>query len=38
MLTRIKQWLEPPHFEGDEDKTNQTRIANTLIIYLARRC
>ena len=34
MLTRIKQWLEPPQFEGDEDKTNQTRIANTLIIYL----
>ena len=34
MLARIKQWLEPPHFEGDEEKTNRTRIANTLIIYL----
>jgi PAS domain S-box-containing protein len=34
MLTQIKRWLEPPHFEGDEDTINQTRIANTLIIYL----
>ncbi len=34
MLIRIKQWLEPPQFEGDEEQTNQTRIANTLILYL----
>lgn len=34
MFARIKRWLEPPVFEDDEDKTNQTRIANTLIIYL----
>jgi PAS domain S-box-containing protein len=34
MLTQIKQWLEPPHFDGEEEKTIQTRIANTLIIYL----
>ena len=34
MLTKIIRWLEPPDFEGDEEQTNQARIANTLIIYL----
>jgi len=34
MLNHIKQWLEPPQFEGDEEQTNQARIANTLILYL----
>lgn len=34
MLNQIAQWLKPPQFEGDEEKTNQTRVANTLILYL----
>jgi PAS domain S-box-containing protein len=34
MLIQIKRWLEPPHFEGDEEKTTQARIANSLIVYL----
>ncbi|MBK8421481.1 PAS domain S-box protein [Candidatus Villigracilis saccharophilus] len=34
MLVSIKRWLEPPSIEGDEEKTIQTRIANTLMLYL----
>ena len=34
MLVSINRWLEPPSFEGDEEKTIQTRIANTLVLYL----
>ncbi len=34
MIKRIRQWLEPPIFEGDEEKTVQARTANTLFIYL----
>jgi len=34
MTTRIKRWLEPPQFDGDEEKTAQARIANSLILYL----
>jgi PAS domain S-box-containing protein/putative nucleotidyltransferase with HDIG domain len=34
MLVSIKRWLAPPSFEGDEEKTIQTRIANTLVLYL----
>jgi PAS domain S-box-containing protein len=34
MLNRIKRWLEAPQFEGDEEKTSQARIANTLIVTL----
>lgn len=35
MFYQIKRWLEPPYFEGDEEKAAQARIANTLIIYLS---
>lgn len=34
MTTWIKRWLEPPQFDGDEEKTAQARIANSLILYL----
>ncbi len=34
MLTKIKRWLEPPHFDGDEEKTDQARVLNTLLINL----
>jgi PAS domain S-box-containing protein len=34
MLNQMKRWLEPPDFEGDEERTSKTRIASTLIIYL----
>jgi uncharacterized membrane protein len=34
MLTRIKRWLEPPLIDGDEEKKEQMRIANTLMVYL----
>ena len=34
MLVSIKRWLEPPSIEGDEEKTIQMRIANTLLHYL----
>jgi len=32
MLSRIKQWLEPPYFNGDEELTAQARALNALII------
>ena len=32
MLTHIKRWLEPPHFEGDEDKARTASILNTLMV------
>ena len=35
MLTHIKQWLEPPHFEGDEEKNRVARLMNTLGLYFA---
>ena len=36
MLTRIRQFLAPPVFEGDEDKTHIAKILNvTLLIALA---
>jgi len=35
MYTRIKRWLEPPVFPGDEEKTNRARIMNTVGLYLA---
>ena len=34
MLIRLKRWLDPPHFDGDEEKTALARTANTLILYL----
>jgi CheY-like chemotaxis protein len=34
LLTRIKRWLQPPHFDVDEEKTAQARIANSLMLYL----
>ena len=33
MSIRIKQWLEPPDFPGDEDKTAQARVINTVGLY-----
>ena len=35
MLVRVKHYLEPPSFPGDERKTAQARIANTVGLYLA---
>jgi GAF domain-containing protein len=31
MLTRIRQWLAPPIFEGDEDKTRTARLLNIVL-------
>jgi PAS domain S-box-containing protein len=33
MFSRIKQWLEPPHFPDDKEKTAQARIVNTTGLY-----
>ena len=33
MITQIKQWLKPPYFPGNEEKTNQARIINTAGLY-----
>ena len=35
MLVRIKQWLEPPHFDGDEEKTRQAWLLNMLSLYFS---
>jgi PAS domain S-box-containing protein len=35
MYIRIKQWLEPPYFADDQEKTTQARIMNTLGLYFA---
>ena len=34
MLSGLKKWLEPPHFEGDEEKSAMARLLNSLIINL----
>jgi PAS domain S-box-containing protein len=31
--TRIKQWLEPPQFAGDEEQNRVARLTNTLGLY-----
>ncbi|MGB8648746.1 MAG: PAS domain S-box protein [Anaerolineae bacterium] len=33
MRTQIKQWLEPPIFPGDPEKTAQARLMNTIGLY-----
>ena len=33
MVTKLKQWFEPPYFSDDEEKTAQARIMNTVVIY-----
>ena len=34
MLTRIRQWLAPPVFEGDEEKSRIVGLANTIILAI----
>ncbi len=34
ILQRLRIWLEPPVFAGDEDKTRVTRILNTVLLIL----
>ena len=34
MRNRVKQWLEPPNFAGDAEKTARARVMNTLNIYI----
>ena len=32
ILNKVKQWLSPPVFEGDEEKTRLARIGNTIAL------
>src|SRR5919108_3899373 len=33
MVNHIQQWLEPPFFSGDEEKTHNARFINTIGVY-----
>jgi PAS domain S-box-containing protein len=33
MLIRIKQWLQPPNFPGDDEKNREAQLVNTLSLF-----